>query len=82
MGTIVTNLARLPSDVALIFHHIPKTAGSTLDMVLDGNYAADAMFTVLSPVREGLAAFRALSPESRRRLRVVRGHGVHGCTRN
>lgn len=66
---------------ALVFLHIPKTAGTTLNRIIEWQYNPLLIFT-MDPYRirataERLAAF----PESRRRkLQVVRGHlyyGVH-----
>jgi hypothetical protein len=60
----------------VVFVHIPKTAGSTLNAVMDANYAADQIAQVESPVRESVGRLCALAPEQQARLRVVRGHGT------
>jgi hypothetical protein len=68
---------------ALIFLHIPKTAGTTLNRIIEWQYSPFEIFT-MDPYRiratpERLKRF----PEGRRRrLRVVRGHmfyGIHEC---
>jgi hypothetical protein len=81
MGTLVTSLQPSSAVPTLIFLHIPKTGGSTLDAIIDANYPPASIFSVQSPIRDSLAAFRALPPAERERLRVIRGHGVQGVHR-
>jgi len=66
---------------ALIFLHIPKTAGTTLNRIIEWQYSPFAIFT-MDPYRIRATAERLKQlPEARRRrLQVVRGHlsyGVH-----
>jgi hypothetical protein len=66
---------------ALIFLHIPKTAGTTLNRIIEWQYNPLSIFT-MDPYRIRATAERlkTLSERRRRRLRVVRGHlyyGVH-----
>lgn len=81
MAPLVTTLRPPSTGITLIFLHIPKTGGSTLDAIIDANYPPDTVFSVQSPIRDSLAAFRALPKAERGRLRVVRGHGVQGLHR-
>jgi hypothetical protein len=64
---------------ALIFLHIPKTAGTTLNRIIEWQYSALSIFTV-DPhgIRATPERFKTLSEERRRQLRVVRGHMVYG----
>jgi hypothetical protein len=62
----------------LVFVHIPKTAGSTLNAVIDANYNASAIAQVESPVRKGVEDLIALPADRQRGIRVVRGHGTMG----
>jgi hypothetical protein len=66
---------------ALIFLHIPKTAGTTLNRIIEWQYNPFSIFT-MDPYRIRATAERLekLPERRRRRLRVVRGHlyyGVH-----
>ncbi len=66
---------------ALIFLHIPKTAGTTLNRIIEWQYNPLTIFT-MDPyrIRATPERLRKLSEPRRRRLRVVRGHlyyGVH-----
>src|SRR5438876_9418941 len=66
---------------ALIFLHIPKTAGTTLNRIIEWQYSPFAIFT-MDPYRIRATAERLkrLPEGRRRRLRVVRGHlffGIH-----
>src|SRR5438128_12090457 len=66
---------------ALIFLHIPKTAGTTLNRIIDWQYNPVSIFTV-DPhrIRATVARFKTFSEQRRRRFRVVRGHlryGIH-----
>jgi Sulfotransferase family len=64
---------------ALIFLHIPKTAGTTLNRIIEWQYSPFAIFTIdpyrIRPTPERL---KRLPEERRRRLRVVRGHLFYG----
>ena|SRR5450432_4026868 len=64
---------------ALIFLHIPKTAGTTLNRIIEWQYNPLSIFT-LDPYRFRATAerFKTLSEERRRRMRVVRGHLYYG----
>ena len=64
---------------ALIFLHIPKTAGTTLNRIIEWQYSPLAIFT-MDPYRIRATAERLkrLPEHRRRRLRVVRGHLFYG----
>jgi hypothetical protein len=64
---------------ALIFLHIPKTAGTTLNRIIDWQYNPLSIFT-LDPyrIRATVERFKTLSEERRRCFRVVRGHLYYG----
>jgi hypothetical protein len=64
---------------AIIFLHIPKTAGTTLNRIMEWQYSPFAIFT-MDPYRIRATAerFKRLSEARRRRLRVVRGHLFYG----
>ncbi len=71
------------NDPALIFLHIPKTAGTTLNRIIEWQYDPRLIYTV-DPyqIRATVGRLQSLPEERRRRLRVVRGHliyGVHDC---
>ncbi len=76
MSRVVKQGQRLKGDETVVFVHIPKTAGSTLNAVIDANVARDQIIQVESPVRENVDALRALSPDAQSQCRVVRGHGT------
>jgi Galactose-3-O-sulfotransferase len=66
---------------ALIFLHIPKTAGTTLNRIIEWQYNPLSIFTI-DPhrIRATATRFKTFSEERRRRFRVVRGHlhyGIH-----
>lgn len=68
---------------ALIFLHIPKTAGTTLNRIIEWQYDPRLIYTV-DPyqIRATASRLKTLSEARRRRLRVVRGHllyGIHEC---
>ena len=64
---------------ALIFLHIPKTAGTTLNRIIEWQYSPLSIFTI-DPlgIRATPERFKTLSDQRRRKLRVVRGHMVYG----
>ncbi len=64
---------------ALIFLHIPKTAGTTLNRIIESQYSPFAIFT-MDPhrIRATAERFKRLPEARRRRLQVVRGHLFYG----
>ena len=64
---------------ALIFLHIPKTAGTTLNRIIEWQYNPLSIFTI-DPygVRATAERLHELPEERRRRLRMVRGHCYYG----
>jgi hypothetical protein len=64
---------------ALIFLHIYKTAGTTLNRILESQYNPLLIFTI-DPhgIRATAERFKTLSERRRRRFRVVRGHLFYG----
>ena len=64
---------------ALIFLHIPKTAGTTLNRIIEWQYSPFAIFT-MDPyrIRATVDRFKRLPEGRRRRLQVVRGHLLYG----
>ena len=64
---------------ALIFLHIPKTAGTTLNRIIEWQYNPVSIFTVdPQRIRATVERFKTFSDRRRRRFRVVRGHLLYG----
>lgn len=66
----------------IIFHHIPKTAGTTMYGIIDQVERPSRIYTI-SPRNqedhaESVAAFRGLDAESKRKIRILRGHDIYG----
>jgi hypothetical protein len=65
-----------------LFLHIGKTAGTTLNSILDREFPSDAIFAVDShDTASAEAQLDRLSPEKRAQLRLIRGHFVYGVHR-
>jgi len=64
---------------ALLFLHIPKTAGTTLNRILEWQYNPLSIFTI-DPYRIRATAerLRTFSQERLRSLQVIRGHFYYG----
>lgn len=67
------------ANKALIFLHIPKTAGTTLNRIIEWQYSPAAIFTV-DPhrFRATVERFHNFSEARRRSYQVVRGHLFYG----
>ncbi len=81
-GAIIPASATV-QDKTLIFLHIPKTAGTTLNRIIESQYSPWAIYTI-DPhrIRATPERLTRLPEARRRRLRVVRGHffyGIHEC---
>ena len=71
--------AETPSARAVIFLHIPKTAGLTLRSIIRAQYPGQSIFDI-DDVTTNVADFERLPEEKRALLRCVMGHvqfGVH-----
>jgi hypothetical protein len=68
-------------DPTIIFVHIGRTAGTTLNRILGRTYPQQRTYSFPSTDIDGsVVAFRSLPAEERRRLRLLRGHimfGIH-----
>lgn len=58
----------------IIFLHIPKTAGTTLNQVIDRQYPAKQVYSFGPVAQESLEAYKQMPEVERTRFRVVRGH--------
>jgi len=64
----------------LIFLHIPKAAGSTLQAVINRQYDDDDVYRITTEpsVKASVATFRDLPRSRRMKIRCVMGHGPFG----
>jgi len=79
-----STVAQRYEDPALIFVHIPKAAGSTLNHILESQYALGESYATCSTPRhpEGdLNRFEALSEAQLARIRLLNGHMGYGLHR-
>ncbi len=69
-----TNLQAAPRP--LRFLHVPKTAGTSLNIFLDRFYPPESIFVFNAsmPLAENLARLRNLPPERRHTIKLYRGH--------
>jgi hypothetical protein len=65
-------------DPAVIFLHIPKTAGTTLLEILDRQYPPEAVFSIGAIAQESIAQFEMMDEEERSKIRLLRGHMGYG----
>lgn len=72
-------MKKMEQQQALIFLHIPKTAGTTLNRIIEWQYNPLSIFT-MDPyrIRATPERLRQLPEARRRRLRMVRGHFYYG----
>lgn len=68
--------------MALIFLHIPKAAGSTLQAIIERQYHPESVYTIDGTrVRESIETFKQLSEAQRVGIRVLQGHMSFGLHR-
>lgn len=64
---------------ALIFIHIPKSGGMTLQRILEKQYTSDTIFTINSKTfHESIKQFKHLPEPQRRSIRLLKGHMFFG----
>lgn len=64
----------------VIFLHIPKTAGTTLDQIIFRHYRRKQIYGTGLVSQNGVAAFKEMTDERRARYRLLKGHmnfGIH-----
>jgi hypothetical protein len=67
------------SDKTLIFCHVPKTAGTTLNRIIESQYNPLRIHSIPGAKRiVGIERFKRLSERRRRRIRVLKGHVEYG----
>ncbi|MCP4422694.1 MAG: sulfotransferase family protein [Chloroflexi bacterium] len=62
----------------VIFLHLPKTAGSTINFILNRQYAPEVIYTIEGDTLSALKEFEQLSSETRAKIRLFKGHGEYG----
>jgi hypothetical protein len=67
------------SEEAVIFLHLPKTAGTTLNRLIEWEYPVFEMYSI-DPVffTWSAAHLRKLSPERLKKIRMFKGHMLYG----
>lgn len=77
-----TPLAPLAPGVTPIFMHIEHTGGSTLNQIIERQYAAHERYEVYHLGQDVVAKFMALPEAERRRFRLIYGHLFYGIHRH
>ena len=54
----------------VIFLHLPKTAGSTINHILNRQYPPEVIYTITGDTLPALKAFEQLSAKSRAEIRL------------
>jgi hypothetical protein len=66
------------SQPAVIFLHIPKTAGTTLLRILDRQYPPEVVHSFGADAHQSVVEYKALGEETRNKIRLLRGHMAYG----
>lgn len=79
----MTQLTKSPEqERSIIFLHVPKAAGSTLNKIIERQYEQKSIFSIEngSHVKEFIAEFKRLPEARKREIKVFQGHvkfGLH-----
>ena len=65
-------------SATLLFVHIPKTAGTTLRVVMERQYLGQSVFTIGHEIEEDRQRLEAMHEQEKRKLRAVFGHMAWG----
>jgi hypothetical protein len=73
----------MTNDTTVIFVHIPKAAGRTLEAVLERQYPLSARYDVYGwgdDINKAVTTLEEMSDEAKRRVKLIKGHyqfGLH-----
>lgn len=62
------------SSHTVIFHHIPKAAGTTLGDIAGAQYPAGFTFKISGDKKAAIETFKSLPADARKRYRFIYGH--------
>ena len=67
-------------EQTLIFLHIPKTAGSTLNQIIDRQYHPREIVSISNAIEnaEQINQFQNLSKSQKKKIQVIKGHTYLG----
>lgn len=68
-------------DTALIFLHLPKTAGSTLNSIINRQYDSKTIYNLYGDLSQQItstANFKKLSEEDQQKIKLIKGHIFYG----
>ena len=71
-------MAKQDRKTAVIFLHIPKTAGTTLIEILERHYAPQHRYHLGPLAQKAIAAFQGFSAERRGNIQLFYGHMAYG----
>jgi hypothetical protein len=78
---MVNNQPCSSTPQTLIFLHIPKTAGTTLQQIMERHYSMDRIYYVHADrVGEAIVELESFSEEKKRKIQLIKGHigfGLH-----
>lgn len=77
-----TPLTPLAADVTPIFMHIEHTGGSTLNQIIERQYAAHERYEIYHLGQGVVARFMAMPEDERRRFKLIYGHLFYGIHRH
>jgi hypothetical protein len=68
-----------PKNLSLIFIHVPRTGGTTLNTVIERQYPRHSTFTIDGKrVSESIIQFKSLPLEDRAQIKCLKGHMLFG----
>ena len=65
----------------VIFHHIPKTAGTTFYSIIESQFPKEAIYTINGNQLEhekSIESFKNLNPHELSKVKILKGHNVFG----
>ena len=68
----------MPNPDTIIFLHIPKTAGSTLNAILQKQYKRQQIYYLGANTQESIRSYLDLADEEKKSIRLVTGHTAYG----
>lgn len=73
-------MRHLKTESTAVFVHIPKTAGTTLNLIMERQYSSGKITSIHTPIENAaqISRIQKLSPNQKQKIQLIKGHTFLG----